>query len=580
MGTALSGRVDQIREEFSQLSILTRHFFGRLFRNDIVDFEDQMKSRLIAVLSVLAVIMGWSSQMLMFKYTFAPDANISWQEKNYIFVLMMIIFGIVTLLEWEMLFPDRQDFLNLRPLPVRLRTFLCAKLASFILFVGLFSVAMSSVASVLFAINLGPWRSNSPLFVLRYVFAHLISAFAACFCVFFACVFVQFFLMAVLPFGIYRRTSLLIRFVLITVFVFFLLAFLVEPSVLSHSFHSLARLKDFGAPFVFRFPPLWFVGLYEVLLGNHDPFFSTQARTAGLAFLFSVIAFMLASGLSYYRHVSKTLESKKGRPRIFGLWERAAGLVQSAVFWTPEERAMAGFFSKTVRSSPKHRMALTNYLAVATGFVLLLFAVNRRGSETLTPENANLLVQPLILTMVMLMGIRSVVNIPAAPEARWVFQVTETARRGRYVSGLKKAILFKWFVPLSVLVFFGYLLMWRDWQSAFNHAVFGLTVSVLGIEGFFFRYRKVPFACPNVPGRLKLQTRGIPYLLGFISLLAMLSAVEKGLLRDPSKFIIFFAFSLLIWAALRVGSVRFLRTHPLIYEEEAELALVTFPEDV
>jgi len=36
------------------------------------------------------------------------------------------------LLEWEMLFPDRRDFINLTPLPVRLRTVFAAKLASFL----------------------------------------------------------------------------------------------------------------------------------------------------------------------------------------------------------------------------------------------------------------------------------------------------------------------------------------------------------------------------------------------------------------------------------------------------------------
>ena len=150
--------------------------------------------------SVLAVIIGWSSQMLLFfKYELSPDVNTSWQEKNYVFLLMMIIFGIVTLLEWEMLFPDRRDFVNLTPLPVRLRTVFAAKLASFIAFIGLFSVAMNSLSSVVFALFLAQWRSNSMLFLARHVFAHLVSAFAACFCVFFACVFVNFLLMAILP---------------------------------------------------------------------------------------------------------------------------------------------------------------------------------------------------------------------------------------------------------------------------------------------------------------------------------------------------------------------------------------------
>src|SRR5512143_973011 len=210
---AFPARFPALSEELAQLGILTRHFFARLFRNDIVDFEDQMKARLVAVLTILAVIVGWSSQLLIFfKYELSPDVGISWQEKNYIFTLMMIIFGIVTLLEWDMLFPDRRDYVNLTPLPVRLRTVLAAKLASFIAFIGLFSAAMNSLSSVVFTMFLSQWRSNSLLFGLRYLGAHLISAFAACFCVFFAGLFINFFLTALLPTSLYRRISIFVRY--------------------------------------------------------------------------------------------------------------------------------------------------------------------------------------------------------------------------------------------------------------------------------------------------------------------------------------------------------------------------------
>ena len=92
-------RLAALGEEAGQFAFLTRHFFGRLFRNEIVDFEDQMKERLIATLSVLAIVVFWSSELLLFKYHFVPDTGRSWEEKSYIFSLVMIIFGIVTLLE-------------------------------------------------------------------------------------------------------------------------------------------------------------------------------------------------------------------------------------------------------------------------------------------------------------------------------------------------------------------------------------------------------------------------------------------------------------------------------------------------
>ena len=400
-----SRRFRGLREEGAQIGILTKHFFQRLFRNDIVDFEDQMKARLIAVLSILAVIVGWSSYFLIFfKYEFSPDLNTSWQDKNYVFLFVMIIFGIVTLLEWEVLFPDRRDFVNLTPLPVRLRTIFAAKLASFIAFIGLFSVAMNSFSSVAFALFLAQWRSNSVLFLVRHVFAHLISAFAACFCVFFACVFVNFFLMALLPSSLYRRVSLLVRFALIGFFIFLLLTVLVEPGSLSGVVRSLANLKDHGSPPLFRVPSLWFVGLYEVLLGTTDPVFKALARTAGLAFGLSIGAFGLACALSYLKHFRTTLETAKRERRLRRLREGVANALQRTVLWNPEERAVGAFFSKTIRSSPKHRTVLVNCLALGAALVTLSIVANRRDLQALTSGNSFFLAQSLLLAFILLAG--------------------------------------------------------------------------------------------------------------------------------------------------------------------------------
>ena len=579
MANGASGRVGFIREELSQAAILSHHFFGRLFRNDVVDFEDQMKERLIALLSIMAVLIGWGSYLILAKYLFIPDNHQSWQEKTYIFTLTMVLFGIITVLEWDVLFPDRRDFINLTSLPIRFRTLFCAKLTSLVMFVGLFSIAMNSIASFIFAYHLADWRSKSLFFAVRYVVAHILSAFAAYFSVFFACIFLQAFLLAILPHKVYRGVSSFVRLALIATFVFFLLALIARPSLLGSSFNSLGELKDQGAPFIFRFPPLWFAGLYEVLLGTRDAVFFIQARTAGLALLSSLAAFVLASGMSYYRHVLKTQEADKRRPRLSLMRENVAEIFRKVVFRSPEETAVAGFFAKTIRSSPKHRMTLTNYLAVAAGFILLFAAVNWQGSQALSPRNMGLLAQPLILSIILLIGIRAVVGIPAAPEARWVFQVTETTRRTRYVSGLKKAIFLKWFLPLSVLVFLSHLLLWADWRSAFNHAIFGLTISGMAIETAFFRFDKIPFACMTVPGKSRLQTRGVFYVVGFIACVWIFSLLDKELLRDPANFIYFFAFAGAYWFFLRFKNAQYLKTHPLIFEEELEPALISLSDE-
>ena len=571
-------RLAALGEEAGQFAFLTRHFFGRLFRNEIVDFEDQMKERLIATLSVLAIVVFWSSELLLFKYHFVPDTGRSWEEKSYIFSLVMIIFGIVTLLEWDVLFPDRQDFLNLTPLPIRLRTIFTAKLASFVLFIGLFSVAMNSGSSVLFAIYLSPWRAGANLlFAARYLAAHIISSFAACFSVFFACVFIQLFLMVLLPYRAYRKVSLLVRGVLVAVLIFLFLAFLVQPGILASSFPTMARLKDAGDPSLLRLPPLWFTALYEKLLGTRDLMFGTLARTAILAILLSLASFGAASGLSYRRYVRRTLEATGGKLWFPGLRERWGRLFGRAALRAPEERAVYGFFAQTVRSSPKQRITLTYFLAVAAGMVSLYIMANRSGFRVLTPGNGSLLVQPLFLAFVILAGLRTVVNIPAAPLANWVFEVTETGRTSSYAAGAKKAVFFRWLLPLSGVILVTHAFLW-GFTPAFEHALFGLTMGGLGVEAFFYRFRQVPFACASLPGKVKFHTWGVPFVILSFLFFALTTAVEKSLLRAPWRFVFFFAAAAGVRLAFAAGNRRYYRGAALIYEEQPEPALVTFPD--
>lgn len=566
-----------LRTELGQYTILSAHFFGRLFRNETVDFEDQMKEKLYVALTLLAVFFAWASWLMLFKYHFVADLNRSWQEKNYIFTLMMLVFALITLLEWDILFPDRQDFLNLTPLPVRLRTVFAAKLASFVMFVGLFSAAMMSVSAVLFSIYLAEWRANSLVLAGRYVVSHVLAGFAAALVVFFTFVFLQFLLMALLPHGLYKRVSLGVRFLLIAALVFLLLSFIAAPSVLGRSFHDLGDLKESGDMFMFRFPPLWFVGLYEVLLGTRDAVFIAEARTAGLSLLAALLAFAAASGLSYHRHLRKTLEVQKSGPAFFRVREGWRKALAATVLRTPEERTVYGFFADTLRASSKHRTAFSYYLAVGAAAILLLAVAYRQAFRMLTPDNGFLLAQPLLLAFTIIAGIRVLVDQPAASEANWVFRMTETGTTRRYLDGLKKAVFIKLILPLFLAVFVLHAFLW-DPGLAFVHAAFGTVVSGLAVAAAFYHYRKVPFACTYVPGKIKLHFTAIPALIGLLLTMMALTAIEKAVLDDPVRDgAAVLAGAAVLGLALRLGNRRFYRDNGLVYEEEPESAMVELP---
>jgi hypothetical protein len=59
-------------------------------------------------------------------------------EKEFFICFSMTVMGLVTVIEWEMLFPDRRDYANLTPLPIRLRTMFGAKIAALLAFLAVF----------------------------------------------------------------------------------------------------------------------------------------------------------------------------------------------------------------------------------------------------------------------------------------------------------------------------------------------------------------------------------------------------------------------------------------------------------
>ena len=107
--------------------ILVRHFFFRLFNNDFIAFEDQMKEKTLSFLALTAIFSAHIANTNLMKYMFVPDEGISWVEKCYFISFVMVLMGFITLFEWDVLFPDERDFANLIILPIKLRTIFVSK---------------------------------------------------------------------------------------------------------------------------------------------------------------------------------------------------------------------------------------------------------------------------------------------------------------------------------------------------------------------------------------------------------------------------------------------------------------------
>jgi hypothetical protein len=520
--------------------ILTRHFFGRFFQNDVVSFEDQAKEKVFTGMAFLAILGVQLANALLLKYPFLDSEGPSWVDKCFFLWFFMLLMGLLAAAEWDVIFPDRRDYLNIVPLPVRIRAIFLAKFSSFFLLSGIFSLSANAGASLVFGLYLTHFRSSSPLFILRYAGAHLVSATAANVFFFFVCALVQGLLMTLLSHRLYRSFSSAFRFLLLTALVFLLIFSVAGPQVLPRALSDLTWPGGSESPLRRAFAPLWFTGLYERLLGNPDRLFAGLARNAVLAVGLAMLGFFATAWLSYGRHLRKSLDVRRARPAFQRLSAQLSRLFDGLFVRNPTERAVYHFFGLTLRRSPLHKVRLFNYLAASSGLALILLASTGLLRSRLTTDSRSLLSIPLILSFFLLLGLRALSNVPASLEANWVFQLTERAPRRYYITGFKKRVLVSLLLPLFSFVFAYSLYLW-GWPTALLHSAFGLAASLLILEAFFFRYPKIPFACTYVPGKAKLHLFWLPYLLAFIAYISFFSALEEFLLRNQRYFLNYFA---------------------------------------
>ena len=560
-----------------QFLVLVRHFFQRLFQNDVVDFEDQMKERVIGVLALISVLSGFLAYALVSKYGWEPDTGTSWIEKCVMIIFSMLVMGFLAVLEWDIILPDARDYANLNPLPVRAGTLLAAKFTSLCLFVGMFALGINAMSVLAFWAYLPQWQSPSFLYSLFFALIHVITIFLAVFFAFFFNVLLIGILMAILGYKIFNRISTYIRAFLLVIHIFL---FLVYIRIIIYGFEYLVPLEKihtfqpFLRSFYRFFPPLWFTDLYETLIGNsYLPFHGVYTRALiGLAFM--VTAFFLATWLSYSRYLRRMGTVEKKRAHLKKISQLFTRLFDEIFLRNPVQRAVFHFYQKTLKASMFHKMRLASFVAVGVGLIPFQIAFKGVALKSLIGINKVMVSIPLILSFFYLLGLRSVMNMPISLRANWIFRLTEWKERRHYFSGMRKAIFFLSLFPLFTIIFVFYFFLWGG-ITAFHHSLYGLVVSVLVMELLFLTYTKIPFACSYLPGKEKIQLYWIPYVFLFLAYINIMSWIELELLKAPAYFCLFYGIFFFILLSIRVYQwFIFYKKTGIQYEEQPEPVMV------
>jgi hypothetical protein len=562
----------------SQFGILIRHFFNQLFLNDTGFFEVPMMGKVIGAIAILSVVPGVVADALLFKYLLVPEQGTAWAESSLFISLVMLLIGFVTIFAWEAIALDRNDYLNLMPLPLGLLTVFAAKFVSLVMFIAMFAIGINAVSSIVFTMYLGESWNFGVLSGFSLFLTHLIVMLAAGIFIFFTvaltCGILRFFGGG----AFYHWLSDLIRLILMTGQIYFIYSFLTNTNLLRLRIEQIQGLKESPSALMMNFPPLWFAGLYQVLLGNHDDFYRALCSRALLALASAICAYFLVTLVSYRRQLfslSPEAKTKHSRmPLVRGITEP---ILNMFYFKSPAGRAVSSFFSKAISRSRIHRAKLIAYLGVGAGIAAVLFA--SVGSYYWKSASGSMLSLPLVMTFFLLVGLKKASDIPLNDEANWVFQITETENRWCYFSGLRIITTMYFLLPLHALFFIFYCFCW-NWQIAGRHCLYDLAFAVLLLEVIFFRCRRIPFTCSQLSEKSRLHISWLTHFGLFFTYTYVPRWLEPFFLKGRLPFIVFFLVVAGIVTALRLyHKISFYPKHTLIYEEDPEPVFIELSRD-
>jgi hypothetical protein len=475
-----------MRERESVTRILVGHFFRRFFDNDTIQVDGDTQTTVVRAIAIVAAP-GLMVAFFMQNQYWRSPAWVATEDRYFFVLLSFVAMGAVSIFEWEMLFPDRLDFLVLSPLPVKPIEMLAAKAAALIGFLALFLVASSLFGTVML-----PALTHGDGFFHRMV-AHgaavlLAGVFAALFFLALGGV-----LLCVLDGAQFRVLSPVMQMVSAMALVLLMIQYARYGESMQAWFaEPLGRAR--------WLPPLWFLGVYEQLLqGDAAPAFAlemTRYAVRGTAAAGAVV--LLTYPVAWARMRRMAVEGSSRRRGQPSRW--LARLVHGVVR-RPGERAAFHFIGQTIRRNNRYQIYLAMYWGIGLALAMacaVTFSVSGGSLHPALSGEGLHAMMPLLLFWV-IAGLRTAFAFPLDLSARWVFRVSGV-NIGECAAAARRWALVCALGVMGSIVAALCVAGW-DARHLLVQAVCGLCLCVLLTDGFFFSQRSAAFNQPRMPGR-------------------------------------------------------------------------------
>jgi hypothetical protein len=434
---------------------------------------------------------------------------------HYFYVLYaMVAMGIVTIFEWDLLFPDLLDVLVLTSLPVRAVRMLGARVAAIFILMGAALLDSSVLAPLVLPAAVDPPN------LLRFWAAHLLAV--ATSGIFGAGFFLALegILVGAMGDRLFRKIALWLQ----GAFVVALLTLLfLYPAIAG----SLGAVLQSHSRLVGWVPSFWFLGIYQRILDGPatSPVFAGLARTGWVAVTTVVTLAVVSYPLAWWRRTRALVEGTAKREKLNRIALPLRRALHAALARKPAYRAVWQFIGQNLLRVPRYRMVLVMYGGM--GAALLVATVTRvsvtHGRIAFVFSLEGLRATVPIVAFWTVSGLRSTFLAPADQRGRWIFRVI-LGKAGHDQVGAARRWVFLWSAVLSLTAALASI--WAraarplDWQFAAGQLIVALGLSLLLTDVFFLNVKTIPFTGVRPNSATNFALLLIPYL-GFFPAIVM-----------------------------------------------------------
>lgn len=554
---------------------LERVFFGRMFDNEVFSSSSAASSSLMWLLAAIATpgvmmsggeVFTWAHVRAMGERLNNPsilDSRLLASQAFHVSVAMAVA-GLVTMIVWNSLTPDRRDAMVLGTLPITSREQAYARLLALLRFFALLMIAIAVPTGIAFTfVSAGP----ADIGVLHWrLLGHITAAVLGGGLVFFSLVAIQLVLAAAFGPNAIRFVTLPLQLAA--------MAGMIAALTTSQGL-SGALLGDQGMSVATSWnPAAWMVGVYRTIGQDGRDVFSVLAFRGALASL-GVIAFSIAIYPMAYDRCIRNIIASEGRhtTAMSRGWATFAATLLRPLLPAPLQRGLAAFMLATLGRSHTHRYIVGLYGGLA---VLQTMAVTSRlAGETDIDSRYVWFVVPLGVVFWLVCGTRFSLMMPVEPRANWIFRLTEPVDKRRMLTAVVTVLHAVVVMPVAVTTAM-VLLVIGDQRLAVTAFAIVMLAGLCLIELLTLTMKMVPFSCTYLPGQLKLRYFWVAYFYLWLTFVFTVGNWSLWALESWTQTAYVLSALLLIWMSLRAWHlVRIRKIRAFVYDEQEDALTTT-----